>query len=43
VQPLEAVPEGAWSPHSAALPDGVVVAPEAFIDELYGLVSGPSR
>ena len=42
VRLLEAVPEGAWSPNSAGLPDGVVVAPEAFIDELYTLVSGPS-
>ena len=42
VRPLEAVPAGAWSPSSAALPAGVVVAPVAFIDELHTLVSGPS-
>jgi myo-inositol-1(or 4)-monophosphatase len=42
VRLLEAVPEGAWSPSSAALPEGVVVAPTAFIEELYTLVSGPS-
>jgi myo-inositol-1(or 4)-monophosphatase len=42
VRLLDAVPAGAWSPNSAGLPDGVVVAPEAFIDELYTLVSGPS-
>jgi myo-inositol-1(or 4)-monophosphatase len=39
---LEAVPAGAWSPSSAALPEGVLVAPAAFIDELHTLVSGPS-
>jgi myo-inositol-1(or 4)-monophosphatase len=42
VRLLEAVPAGAWSPSSAALPEGVLVAPEAFIDELHTLVSGPS-
>jgi myo-inositol-1(or 4)-monophosphatase len=42
VRRLEAVPAGALTPTSVALPDGVVVAPAAFIDELYALVSGPS-
>jgi myo-inositol-1(or 4)-monophosphatase len=42
VRLLEAVPEGAWSPSSAALPEGIVVAPDEFMDELYTLVSGPS-
>ena len=42
VRLIEAVPAGAWSPSSAALPEGVVVAPPEFIDELHMLVSGPS-
>lgn len=42
VRLLEAVPAGAWSPSSAALPEGVLVAPPAFADELHTLVSGPS-
>lgn len=42
VRLLEAVPAGAWSPSSAALPEGVLVGPDAFIDELHTLVSGPS-
>ncbi|HET9073270.1 MAG TPA: inositol monophosphatase family protein [Solirubrobacteraceae bacterium] len=43
VRPLEAVPAGAWAPGAPALPAGVIVAPAAFVDELHGLVSGPSR
>jgi myo-inositol-1(or 4)-monophosphatase len=42
VRLLEEVPAGAWSPSSAALPEGVLVAPAAFVDELHTLVSGPS-
>jgi myo-inositol-1(or 4)-monophosphatase len=42
VRLLEAVPAGAWSPSSAALPEGLLVAPAAIVDELQTLVSGPS-
>jgi myo-inositol-1(or 4)-monophosphatase len=39
VRILEEAPEGAVAPGSAALPSGVLVAPEAFIDELHALVA----
>ena len=42
VRRLAPVPADAWSPGSVALPEGVLVAPQAVIDELHPLAAGPA-